>query len=104
MPDPKEKSKNKLDTLNEDYQKDLDNLNEQYDKRFEREQFESNPSRDTREDMRRIGRIEVADNPAVDIIKTGKRNASIRKGYEFSIFDTAEDLGLQFNPFEGEKA
>ena len=49
-------------------------------------------------------RIEVADNPAVDIIRTGKRNASIRKGYEFSIFDIAEDLGLQFNPFEGEKA
>lgn len=98
MPDPKEKNKNKFDKINEDYQKDLDNLNERYDQRFERENIKD------KESLKRIGRIQVADNPAVDIIKTGKRNASIRKGYEFSIFDIAEDLGLQFNPFEGEKA
>lgn len=98
MPDPKEKNKNKFDKINEDYQKDLDNLNERYDQRFERENIKD------REGLKRIGRIQVADNPAVDIIKTGKRNASIRKGYDFSIFDIAEDLGLQFNPFEGEKA
>jgi|TARA_E500000081_G_C6138916_1_gene358793 hypothetical protein len=47
--------------------------------------------------------IEVKDNKRRDLVSEGRREANIRAGYSLTIFDIAEDLGLDFNAFEGEK-